>query len=72
MEGDSGRIEEDNCRACGEMLSTEHLIVTECDDILCASCFSHHECDICGTEPTDDSSYEPSETSETSEDSDDE
>lgn len=53
---------EDTCRACGQFLAVEHLVVTECDDILCQGCLSHHDCSICGSETEDsDSDYEPSE-----------
>ena len=53
--------ERDNCRACGEVLDVEHLIVTECDDILCGACMGHHDCSICGTAEDSDSDYVPSE-----------
>lgn len=61
-------METDNCRACGAVLDVEHLVVTECDDILCSACMGHHECSICGTEPSEhdsDSEYVTEEASTT-------
>jgi len=58
------RMEVDNCRACGVELDVEHLVVTECDDILCNACCMHHECDICTpSEHDSDSDYAPTATS---------
>ena len=61
-------MEVDNCRACGVELDVEHLLVTECDDILCAACAAHHECDVCTpSEHDSDSDYAPTATSQSSE-----
>jgi len=59
----------DNCRSCGQVLEVEHLIVTECGDILCAACMGHHDCSTCfPSEHDSDSSYIASEEKSSSED----
>jgi hypothetical protein len=68
--------ETDICQSCGQRLVVEHLIVTECDDILCAACTAHHDCSVCfPSEHDSDSEYTPtsgdeSDSTESSESSD--
>jgi hypothetical protein len=59
------REEYDTCRSCGEDLEVQYLLMTECGDILCASCMEHHApCDICFSDDDSDSTYIPEEESE--------
>ena len=63
----------DTCRGCGEELEVEHLLMTECGDVLCVGCMEFHApCNICWDEHESDSDYIPEEvsSSETSESSD--
>ena len=63
-------MERDNCQSCGQRLVVEHLIVTECDDILCAACTAHHDCSVCfPSEHDSDSEYTPTATSSDESDS---
>ena len=56
--------EVDTCRSCGEDLLVEHLLMSECGDILCTGCMEHHApCDICWSEHESDSDYVPEEVS---------
>jgi hypothetical protein len=60
--------EEDICRSCGQLLEVEHLVITECGDILCNGCMGFHDCDICSSgHVSTDSDYTPTEESSGSE-----
>lgn len=62
--------ETDTCQSCGQRLVVEHLIVTECDDILCAACTAHHDCSVCfPSEHDSDSDYAPTNESGSTESS---
>jgi len=56
--------ERDICQSCNEEIDVEHLIVTECDEILCNACTAHHDCSVCfPSEHDSDSEYTPTATS---------